>query len=227
MDQILLAVERGAELAFRLLAFAGREVFQPRALNVKTVVDEVAALLERSLGEHVQLVVNVAADTWPILFDPGLLEQVLLIWPSTPVMPSPAGARSPLTPRTSLETRGRGNHVRIRVVDDGVGMTTDTLHRVFEPFFTTKPLGEGTGMGLAPRPTGWFHGCRRDHRDRVRAGSTALTVTIVMPAGDGAVREEGVVTVPGAADPRALGAKVLLVEEDDDVPPRGHTEGCS
>ncbi len=44
VDQILLAVERGAELAFRLLAFAGREVFQPRALNVKTVVDEVAAL---------------------------------------------------------------------------------------------------------------------------------------------------------------------------------------
>src|SRR4029077_2462937 len=70
VNQILLAVERGAELAFRLLAFAGREVFQPRALNVKTVVDEVAALLERSLGEHVQLVVNVAAETWPILFDP-------------------------------------------------------------------------------------------------------------------------------------------------------------
>lgn len=78
MDKILLAVQRGAELAYRLLAFAGRDVSQPVALHVKSVIDEVAALLERSLGEHVELVISAAPDTWPIFFDSGLLEQVLL-----------------------------------------------------------------------------------------------------------------------------------------------------
>ena len=212
VDQILLAVERGAELAFRLLAFAGREVFQPRALDVKTVVDEVAALLERSLGEHVELVVKVNQQTWPILFDPGLLEQVLLNLA--------VNARYALADggTLSIETDnipGHGpasNHVRIRVADNGVGMSADTLERVFEPFFTTKPLGEGTGMGLAS-----------SYGLITRAGGTigiesepghGTTVTIILPAG-GEVIGDGPIASSLPQDPGGHGETILLVEDDD------------
>jgi two-component system cell cycle sensor histidine kinase/response regulator CckA len=149
VDHILLAVERGAELAFRLLAFAGREVFQPRALNVKSVVDEVAALLERSLGEHVELIVNVAEETWPILFDPGLFEQVLLNLAVNARYALANGGTLTIDAENMPAPVAGSNQVQIRVVDSGVGMSPDTLQRVFEPFFTTKPPGEGSGMGLA------------------------------------------------------------------------------
>ncbi len=212
VDQILLAVERGAELAFRLLAFAGREVFQPRALNIKSVVDEVAALLERSLGEHVELVVTVNEQTWPILFDPGLLEQVLLNLA--------VNARYALADGGTLTIEadnipGHGpasNHVRIRVTDDGVGMSADTLERVFEPFFTTKPLGEGTGMGLAS-----------SYGLITRAGGTigiesepghGTTVTIILPAG-GEVIGDGPVASSLPQNPGGHGETILLVEDDD------------
>jgi PAS domain S-box-containing protein len=212
VDQILLAVERGAELAFRLLAFAGREVFQPRALNVKSVVDEVAALLERSLGEHVELVVRVDQRTWPILFDPGLLEQVLL---NLAVNARYALAHGGTLTIEAENMPGRGptsNRVRIRVADNGVGMSAETLERAFEPFFTTKPPGEGTGMGLAS-----------SYGLITRAGGTVgiesepgrgTTVTIVLPAG-----EEATADAPTASvlprDPGGHGETILLVEDDD------------
>jgi hypothetical protein len=212
INQILLAVERGAELAFRLLAFAGREVFQPRALNVKSVIDEVAALLERSLGEHVELKINVAPDTWSILFDPGLLEQVLL---NLAVNARYALADGGVLTIDAQNIPGKdpgANHVRIRVTDNGVGMSAETLHRVFEPFFTTKPLGEGTGMGLAS-----------SYGLITRAGGTidiqsepgqGTEVTILLPSGDEAVGEGQVATTYNA-DHTNHGETVLLVEDDE------------
>jgi PAS domain S-box-containing protein len=212
ISQILIAVERGAELAFRLLAFAGREVFQPRALNVKSVVDEVAALLERSLGEHVELVISVAPETWSILFDPGLLEQVLLNLAVNARYALANGGTLTIAAENIPGHEPSSNHVRIRVTDNGVGMSADTLHRVFEPFFTTKPLGEGTGMGLAS-----------SYGLITRAGGTidieselgqGTQVTIVLPSGDEAIGD-GHAATTYRADPSNRGETVLLVEDDD------------
>jgi PAS domain S-box-containing protein len=212
VDQILRAVERGAELAFRLLAFAGREVFQPRALDVKNVIDEVAALLGRSLGEQVELVVTVAPETWPILFDPGLLEQVLLNLAVNARYALANGGTLTMATENIPGHVSASNHVRITVADNGVGMTEDTLHRVFEPFFTTKPPGEGTGMGLAS-----------SYGLITRAGGTidieseigvGTTVTIVLPAGEEAiVPREG--PVPLTLEQNGQGERILLVEDDD------------
>jgi PAS domain S-box-containing protein len=212
VDQILLAVERGAELAFRLLAFAGREVFQPRSLNVKSVIDEVAALLKRSLGEHVELVVNVAEETWPILFDPGLFEQVLLNLAVNARYALAEGGTLTIDAENIPGPAAPRNRVRIRVADNGSGMSADTLQRVFEPFFTTKPLGEGTGMGLAS-----------SYGLITRAGGTieiqseldrGTTVTMVLPAGEEAFRDVQT-AMPLPLDPGGQGETVLLVEDDD------------
>jgi PAS domain S-box-containing protein len=211
VDQILLAVERGAELAFRLLAFAGREVFQPRALDVKSIVNEVAALLERSLGEHVEMVVNVGPETWPILFDPGLLEQVLLNLAVNARYALATGGTLTIDTENVLGSTG-SKFVRIRVADDGVGMTADTLQRVFEPFFTTKPLGEGSGMGLASA-----YGMVTGAGGTIEITSVpdlGTTVTIVLPACDEALRDERVAP-SGVADPGGHDKTVLLVEDDD------------
>ena len=212
VKQILLAVERGAELAFRLLAFAGREVFQSRALNIKSVVDEVAALLERSLGEHVELVINVAPETWSILFDPGLLEQVLLNLAVNARYALASGGTLIIDTQNIPGKESGDNQVRIRVADNGVGMSAETLDRVFEPFFTTKPTGEGTGMGLAS-----------SYGLITRAGGTidieselgqGTQVTIFLPSGDEAINV-GQDVATRCADPSNHGETVLLVEDDD------------
>jgi two-component system cell cycle sensor histidine kinase/response regulator CckA len=211
VGQILRAVDRGAELAFRLLAFAGREVFQPRALDVKNVMDEVAALLERSLGEQVELVVTVAPETWPVLFDPGLLEQVLLNLAVNARYALANGGTLTMTTENIHGHVSTSNHVRITVTDNGVGMTQDTLHRVFEPFFTTKPAGEGTGMGLAS-----------SYGLITRAGGTiaiaselgkGTTVTIVLPAAGEAI-VPGESALPLTLEHGGEGERVLLVEDD-------------
>jgi len=104
------------------------------------------------------------------------------------------------------------NHVRITVADNGTGMTADTLHRVFEPFFTTKPPGEGTGMGLAS-----------SYGLITRAGGTieieselgeGTTVTLVLPAGEGAVVPGGN-ALPFTLEPGGQGERILLVEDDE------------
>jgi PAS domain S-box-containing protein len=212
VDKILLAVERGAELAYRLLAFAGRDVSQPVALHVKSVIDEVAALLERSLGEHVELVISAAPDTWPIFFDSGLLEQVLLNLAVNARYALANGGTLTVAAQNAPGFSDEDHHVRIQVSDDGVGMTAETLQRVFEPFFTTKPLGEGTGMGLASS-----YGIVTAAGGTIEIESEpgrGTTVTLLLPACDAAVRDD-VVPVSSTTDPSGDSETVLLVEDDD------------
>jgi CheY-like chemotaxis protein len=212
VDKILLAVERGAELAYRLLAFAGRDVSQPVALHVKGVIDEVAALLERSLGEHVELVVSAAPETWPIFFDSGLLEQVLLNLAVNARYALANGGTLTIAAENAPGFSDENHHVRIQVSDDGVGMTAETLQRVFEPFFTTKPLGEGTGMGLASS-----YGIVTAAGGTIEIESEpgrGTTVTLLLPACDAAVSEKRV-AVSSTKDPSGDSETVLLVEDDD------------
>ncbi len=143
------AVARGADLARQLLAFAGRDVSQPRPIDVKVVIDEVATFLSRSLGEHIELVANVAPGTEPILFDPGQLQQILLNLSVNARHALQQGGRLIIdAENVPGPSPGRGD-VRIRVSDTGTGMSPETMSRAFEPFYTTKGPGEGSGLGLA------------------------------------------------------------------------------
>jgi len=158
LGQIRRAGERAASLTRRLLAFARREVVQPQVLDLDTVITAVEEMLRRSLGEHVELVISLAGDLWPVLADPGQIEQVLLnlAFNARDAM----GGGGTLTIDTGNITvdddsvaggsRSRqGKNVRLRVSDTGSGMTREVAEHAFEPFYTTKLDGTGTGLGLA------------------------------------------------------------------------------
>jgi PAS domain S-box-containing protein len=158
IQQIQRATDRGIALTHQLLAFGRREVVRPKVLSLNAAVRDVKQLLRRSLGEHVRLVTSLAPGLWPVIADPGQMEQVLvnLAVNARDAMPSGGiltvdtanvvlvervvGARPSLMP---------GRYVRTRVQDTGTGMPKEVAARAFEPFFTTKPKGEGTGLGLA------------------------------------------------------------------------------
>ncbi len=157
IEHIQQAAERAAALTHQLLAFARQEVIQPRALNINDVVTSVEQLLVRTLGEHIELVADLADDLDPVLVDPGQIEQVLvnLAVNARDAMPG-GGKLSIQTANTDIDETAAaqaelpvGRYVSVKVSDTGTGMPKDVMDRVFEPFFTTKPKGEGTGLGLA------------------------------------------------------------------------------
>jgi hypothetical protein len=179
VGHIQKAVARGADLAHRLLAFAGQDAVNSRPLDVKVVVDNVTDLLRRSLGEHVDLVVSVDPGTWPVLFDPSMLEQVLLNLAVNARYAMKDGGTLTIDARNIPHPDANHRRVALQVSDTGVGMSAETLARAFEPFFTTKPRGEGTGLGLASA-----YGIVTGANGRIDISSeigVGTTVTIALP----------------------------------------------
>jgi PAS domain S-box-containing protein len=159
LTQIVAAADRATGLTRQLLAFARADaIAEPQVLDVNSVVLDVEKLLRRTIGEDIELVVDLATEPWPVSADPGQLEQVLLNLAVNARDAMPGGGT--LTIDTGTVTVDehyaglhpglqQGRYVRLRVRDTGTGMSPATLERAFEPFFTTKPKGEGTGLGLA------------------------------------------------------------------------------
>jgi signal transduction histidine kinase len=158
VTQIQLATERAANLTRQLLAFARREIVQPRPLNLNEVIASVEGLLIRILGEHVMLKTDLAQRLCTVLADPGQIEQVLvnLAVNARDAMPS-GGTLVVQTTTTDIDAANAaarvglppGQYACMKIGDTGVGMPSDVIDRAFEPFFTTKPEGAGTGLGLA------------------------------------------------------------------------------
>ena len=156
--QIAGAAHRAAGLTRQLLAFSRQQVLQPTVVDLNTTVSALEKLLQRLIGEDIDLSFVAGADLGRVRADVGQLEQVVmnLVVNARDAMPSGG--------RLSLETSNvelvedhveghwsipTGRYVVISVTDSGCGMDAATQHRILEPFFTTKEPGKGTGLGLS------------------------------------------------------------------------------
>jgi PAS domain S-box-containing protein len=158
LAQIRGAAERAASLTRQLLAFARRQIVEPRAVDLNDLVSSVQKLLERVIGEHIELRVKLSPGLSTIHADPGQVEQVLvnLAVNARDAMPS-GGTLTIETASTTLDEAYAADHAEVRpgphamvsVTDTGQGMPPEVVSRIFEPFFTTKAPGQGTGLGLA------------------------------------------------------------------------------
>jgi CheY-like chemotaxis protein len=179
----------------------------------------VEEMLRRTLGEHIELVTSLAGDLWPVLADPGQLEQVLVNLALNARDAMPAGGT--LTIDTSNITvdddtiaggsqARKGRNVRLRVGDTGTGIPADVGQHVFEPFFTTKPDGGGTGLGLAT-VYGILTQADGDIRIYSESGhGTTFTITLPITAEAAAPVAE---PVPYQRAPK--GETVLVVEDEE------------
>jgi PAS domain S-box-containing protein len=156
VTQIDTAAARAAGLTHQLLAFSRRQVLRPRVTDVNAVVDDILGLLQRLIGEDVEIASDLGGDVRPVVVDPSQLGQVLLNLAVNARDAMPTGGT--LAIRTSnvvldeayvVEHVGvePGPHVVLQVDDTGVGMDEETKSRIFDPFYTTKDAG--TGLGLA------------------------------------------------------------------------------
>ncbi|MEN3304143.1 MAG: hypothetical protein V7603_345 [Micromonosporaceae bacterium] len=215
--QVQRAGERATELTHQLLAFGRREVVRPQVLNLNTVVAEIDTLLRRTLGEHIQLHTTLTPDLWPVLADPGQLEQVLVnLAVNARDAMSDGGTLSIDTTNLTIDgttsahpSLPAGRHVKLRVADTGTGMPPEIAERVFEPFFTTKPKGEGSGLGLA---TVYGIITQAGGHAQIRSSPGAGTAfTALLPATD---RQPHSITQPTRRH-RGHGGETILVVEDE------------
>jgi PAS domain S-box-containing protein len=215
VSQIELAAERAGRLTHQLLAFARREVVQPRVLSLNAAINDMEQILRRTIGEQIELVIELNDNLPNIVADPGHLEQIILNLAINARDAMPGGGT--LTIDTSVVDLGTGvadvdsgRYVCLRVGDTGVGMPDDVKERAFEPFFTTKPKGEGSGLGLATvygivSQTGGFTRI-------VSEVDQGTTIIVLLP-----VSEEAASSFDPKDDTRVGGRETILVVEDEDA----------
>ena len=217
------AAERGAELTARLLAFSRKQPLQPKSVSLNHLLENMADLLRRSLGETIAVRVETDDAIWPCEIDPVQLESVVLNLAVNARDAMPQGGR--LMIETSNQHLDRdyvaanpevkpGDYILLSVPDNGAGMAPDVLERVFEPFFTTKRMGEGTGLGLSI--TYGFVKQSGGHVKIYSEPGEGTSVKIYLPrSGDKSQAE----TDPARREsvPKGAGEQVLVVEDDPDV----------
>jgi PAS domain S-box-containing protein len=220
--QIQRATERATDMIHQLLAFACREVVQPRPLDLNDVISGVKQLLIRTLGAHVVLTTSLDPDLCAVLADPGQIEQVLVTLAVNAGDAMPAGGTLTLTTATTdidaTDPASRtgvvpGRYASLKVSDSGTGMTREVIDRAFEPFFTTKSKGEGAGLGLAS-----VYGIITQARGHVQVYSEpgiGTTFTILLPAtGHDAVPARAPASASASASESGTGETILVVEDE-------------
>ena len=222
IDLISQAGMRAAALTKKLLTFSRRQVFEPKELDINASIRDMEDLLQRMIGEHVQMVVVLHPDAGHAMMDPVQLEQILmnLAVNARDAMPD-GGLLNIETDCVEIDDAfvrlhpgsRAGSFVKILVQDAGCGMNADTLSHIFEPFFTTKGPDKGTGLGLAT-----VYGILKQSQGYIDVTSQpgkGSRFTVYLPR----------VGQPGATAPvsRTVMAPVtaketiLLVEDDDSI----------
>ncbi|MGH7389982.1 MAG: two-component system sensor histidine kinase NtrB, partial [Candidatus Rokuibacteriota bacterium] len=184
VDQIRRAADSAIALTCQLLAFARRQVLQPRVLDLNAVIADLDPMLRRLIGEDIDLATVLEARPGYVEADPAQIEQVVMNLVVNARDAMPRGGR--LRIETVAGARGPGGepHVVLAVSDSGLGMDAATQSRLFEPFFTTKGTGKGTGLGLAT-----VYGIVQQHQGTIDVESEpgrGTTFRVGLPAARGA-----------------------------------------
>lgn len=205
------------ELTRHLLAFSRRQVLQPVFLDLNAIVGRVNTMLNRLIGDNIELVTVLGHDLGTVETDPNQIEQVLmnLVVNARDAMPQ-GGKITIETANVDIDESNTGQYpstksgpqVMLSVTDTGHGMDRQTQLRIFEPFFSTKEAGKGTGLGLST-----VFGIVKQSGGSivVRSGTgEGTTFTIYFPRCDAVPS----IIQPQSATPLRGGTETLLLVED-------------
>jgi signal transduction histidine kinase/CheY-like chemotaxis protein len=218
------AAMRSARLVNQLLAFARKEPSRLVTVDVHRTVDEVVALLSRSIDKRIVLRTRLEAAPSLVRGDPDRLHTALLNLALNGRDAMPEGGTITFeTHRVELDAAAcaalpfevsAGPHVEVRVIDTGVGLSDAARAHLFEPFFTTKPPGMGSGLGLAE-----VYGTVRTHRGAITVESAAdrgTTFALLLPAVEGTVPDAERERAPEQPPP-ARPLRVLIADDERNV----------
>lgn len=216
LEQISDAARRAANLTRSLLAFSSRQKMVSREVSLNSIVRNLFRMLQQLVGPRIKIELECAESLPDVLIDPGMIEQVVvnLVVNARDAMEGGGEIRmetSLVEMTTTPPEVEPGRYVRLRVSDNGCGISPGNLPRLFEPFFTTKEIGKGNGLGLATaygivkQHKGWI-----DVRSRIDDGSEFL---VYLPPCDKKTSSPSPATEPASAVPK--GTELVLVVEDE------------
>ena len=218
LQEIRTASQRAAALTRQLLAFARKQVTEPKILDLNELLERAAGLLRPLVGANMRLDVRRTEGLGRVRADPGQIEQVIVNLVVNARDAMPAGGR------ITVEAGDRdlddvyvrehigvapGRYVVLSVTDTGVGIPKDVRSQLFEPFFTTKEAGKGTGLGLAT-----CYGIVKQHGGNIWCYSEVgwgTTFKVYLPRADGLA--DPAPSLPATPVPRGT-ETVLLVDDE-------------
>lgn len=210
-------VRRANDLTRRMLAYARRQRLKPTILNPKVLIEEIAMLLDRTLGDDIVVEWSADDDIWLIEADRSELENALLNLATNAKDAMPSGGTLRITarnvPAKDGVTRGR-DCLEICVIDTGVGIPANQIVRVTEPFYSTKPPGQGTGLGLS-QVAGFVRQSGGDIAVNSEPGK-GTTICLSLPRFKGPPRADRRAHEPVDVN-GGPPLTILLVEDDDGV----------
>jgi len=215
---IKAAVDRGAELTQRLLAFSRKQPLATRTFDMGVLVSNMGALLRRTIGQKNTIDFELSDGLWPVHADPGQVEAALLNFTLNARDAIENGGRSTVSCRNvSVEAENdleleSGDYVVLSVSDTGTGMEADALDRAVEPFFTTKEVGKGSGLGLS-----MAYGFAKQSGGALQITSApgeGTEVSLYLPRSKQTATEQ--VSEPDVVPSTEVRCETVLVLEDDD-----------
>jgi PAS domain S-box-containing protein len=195
VELVKKTADRAATLTKQLLAFSRKQMLRPEVLDLNRIIAGVVQMLQRLIGENIDLVTLLDPNLGFVRADPAQIEQIVLNLAVNARDAMPQGGRLSIeTASVDLDDTfadanpgaAAGPYVRFQVRDTGSGMSPEVQARIFEPFFTTKEIGKGTGLGLAI-----VYGIIKQHEG---------LVTVESAPGAGTTFRVYLKQVPGAAD---------------------------
>jgi PAS domain S-box-containing protein len=220
--KIHLQCDRVTALIRQLLAFARRQILEPRSLNLNQTVRDVMNLLDKVIGKNIDIKSTLADNLSTVRADPTQIEQVLMNLCINARDAMPKGGRLTIethnvefSEETCRRTAGiqPGRFAELRVSDTGIGMDANVRERIFEPFFTTKGTGKGTGLGLAT-----VYGIVKQHNGFIQVESElsqGSTFRVCLPV-DNSITTDNFLTPVSAEVSVPGGSETILLADDHD-----------
>jgi two-component system cell cycle sensor histidine kinase/response regulator CckA len=207
-ERIKVAVKRAAELTSQLLAYARRGTVAAKPIDLHELVEEVSAMLQRSIGKNISIALSLNARPSRIVGDPSQLSNAVLNLAINGRDAMPDGGV--LTIATESIADG---FVDLTISDTGTGMSEEDQRRMFEPFFTTKEEGRGTGLGLAA-----VYGTVTSHGGSIAVTSalgqgTRIRIRFPVASGDADV----IAHRPASKAQLPEGMRVLVIDDEETV----------
>lgn len=208
LTQALAAVARGSRLSLQLLAFGRKQSLHPKVTHLGRLLDEIAPLLQRALGDGVALALDVAPGLWSTAVDRNQFENAILNM-AINARDAMRGSGNLRIAAANRVDAGGAHQVVLTVTDDGCGMSPEVLANVFDPFYTTKEAGKGTGLGMS-----MVYGFVRQSDGQIRIDSTVgagTTIVVELPRVEG---EHEIARETAAAAAQGGHETILLVDDD-------------
>ncbi len=220
LREVLEAGDRAAILTRQLLAFSRQQQLERRNINLNDAIAGLLRMLERIIGEDIEITVKYESDLPIVLVDAAQIEQVIMNLAVNARDAMPNGGRLLIkTGQIELDESycrkypymKPGTYVQIIVSDTGVGMDDSTKAHLFEPFFTTKEVGKGTGLGLSIA-----YGIVKQHEGNINVYSEpqhGSTFKVFLPVNDGLIEQEKA----QLQDEISGGRETILIAEDEEI----------